>query len=107
MAKVVDITSKLSFKANPVIKIKGVELEVNSDAQTVLQIMGIYGNGNVSGVDMVKMRDLLFEKESLKKLEDLRLSFDDYTTVLRIAMNLATGDEDEEPEKQETPGMTS
>lgn len=42
MAKVVDITDKLSFDENPKIKIKGVEYEVNADARTMLEIMGYF-----------------------------------------------------------------
>ena len=45
MGKVVDITEKLGFEENPKLKVKDVELEVNADAKTVLQIMGIIGNG--------------------------------------------------------------
>ena len=40
MAKVVDITEKLSFDENPVLKIKDIEVEVNADAKTMLGIMG-------------------------------------------------------------------
>ena len=37
MAKVLDITEKLSFEGNPRLKIKGRELEVNADAPTMLK----------------------------------------------------------------------
>ena len=41
MAKIVDITEKLSFEGNPRLKIKGRELEVNADAPTMLKVMGL------------------------------------------------------------------
>ena len=50
MAKVVDITEKLSFDENPKIKIKGHEFEVNSDAKTMLEIMGLFSTDRKSVV---------------------------------------------------------
>ena len=99
MGKVVDITSKLSFEGNPKIRIRDTELEVNTDAQSVLQIMGIYGNGSVSIEKMLDIRDLLFTEEARDSLEKMKLSFDDYMAVIETAVNLATGDEDDVPEK--------
>ena len=49
MAKVVDITDKLSFDENPKIKIKGVEYEVNADARTMLEIMGLFSSKDQTG----------------------------------------------------------
>lgn len=46
MAKVVDITEKLSFDENPKLEIKGKQYEVKADAKTVLEIMGIFSNKN-------------------------------------------------------------
>ena len=43
MAKVVDITDKLSFEENPKLKIKGMVVTVNADAETMLRIMGALG----------------------------------------------------------------
>ena len=42
MSKVVDITDKLSFDTNPVLKVKNESFEVQSDAETVLKIMGLF-----------------------------------------------------------------
>lgn len=42
--KIIDITEKLSFEENPILVIKGKELEVNTDAETVLKLMGIIGD---------------------------------------------------------------
>ena len=43
--KIVDITEKLSFDENQVLKIKDVTVEVNFDAASVLKIMGIFSKG--------------------------------------------------------------
>ncbi len=39
MARVVDITDKLSFDANPTLVVKGKKLEVNADVY-LLKVMG-------------------------------------------------------------------
>lgn len=39
MSKVIDITEKLNFEENPKLKIKDAEIEVNTDATTVLTLM--------------------------------------------------------------------
>ena len=40
MAKIIDITDKLKFEENPKLVIKGEEFEVNTDAATVIEIIG-------------------------------------------------------------------
>lgn len=39
MAKIVDISEKLSFDENPILKIGDLEVEVNSDAETMKECM--------------------------------------------------------------------
>ena len=46
MAKVIDITDKLSFEEKPAILIKGKRIEVNNDASTMLKLFAKIGNGN-------------------------------------------------------------
>jgi len=46
MAKIIDITDKLTFDGNPSLKIRGKVLEVNADAPTMLKVMGLMGNGD-------------------------------------------------------------
>ena len=41
MAKIIDITDKLTFDGNPSLKIRGKVLEVNADAPTMLKVMGL------------------------------------------------------------------
>lgn len=90
-----DMTDKLNFNDNPVVVIKDTELEINSDAETVLKIMDIVDTeGEVKGA--VKCSKLLFNGKEQKKLQKLRLNMDDFVTFLRIALALAVG---EDPDK--------
>lgn len=97
MAKVVDITDKLQFDGNPKIVIKGKELEVNADAETVLKIMGILGN--TEGVTPQKvgaMYELIFSESDRKKIEKLKLQFMDFQQLVFTAVNLITGESEGE-----------
>ena len=67
MAKIVDISEKLSFDENPILKIGDLEVEVNSDAETMLKLMGTLDKGeNMSAVK--KSMELLFEKGAVEKI---------------------------------------
>ncbi|MCD8050581.1 MAG: hypothetical protein LUE89_02740 [Clostridiales bacterium] len=104
MAKIVDITDKLSFEGNPVLKIRDVELMVNGDAATMLKIMALKNDGLNDEQKTLRMIDLLLPEESQVKLEALKLPFSDYSIVLTEAMNLVTGED--EPGEAETHTMT-
>ena len=41
MAKKINITDKLNFESNPIIVIGDLEVEVKSDAETMLRMMGV------------------------------------------------------------------
>ena len=94
MAKVIDITEKLSFEPYPKLKIKDIEVEVRNDAETVLKLLQVVQeSGELEAV--LKSTGLLFSEKDQKKLEKLKLPFRDYAEVVSEAMNLATGaDED-------------
>lgn len=95
MAKIVDITDKLSFDENPKVVIKGKELEVNADASTVLKIMGTLGDGeNVQPNDVVKMYELIFSEADRKKIDKMKLQFADFQTLVFSAISLITGEEE-------------
>lgn len=96
MAKMMDITDKLTFGENPRLRIKDEELEVHADTATVLQIMELLGDGDTGTREVIRCADLLLGKESRKKLEALNLPFTDYMMVINQAMTLATGTDDEE-----------
>lgn len=97
MGKRVDITDKLSFDENPVIVVKGKEIEVNTDASTMLKLLAMVDEqGNAESASAIaEMADLLFTKTGKKNLDALKLNITDYSKVVEVAMNLAAGDADE------------
>lgn len=102
MSKVIDITDKLSFEENPKILIKNVEVSVNSDATTMLQIMQIVGEGkNITPKDIVSLYDLLFSEDDQKKIKKLNLNIKDFQTVVQAAISIITGSNDDEVGEKE------
>ena len=56
MAKKIDITEKLNFDENPVMQIGTLEVEVNADAETMLRLMGVFGNkGELQAVEELSL----------------------------------------------------
>lgn len=106
MAKVIDITEKLTFGENPKLIIKGEELEVRADAATVLKMMGIIKGDQPTVGEVLQCMDLLLSKKDRKKLDDLQLSFQDYMTVIYAAMDLVTGVEEDAQGEEESRTMT-
>ena len=98
MARKVDITDKLTFDGNPVLVIKGKELEVNADAPTMLKVMGLVG-GNPGPKEIVAMYDLMFPEKSREELDKMKLTFDDLVTVINAAVSLITGEDSEQGEQ--------
>ncbi|MGN1030100.1 MAG: hypothetical protein ACI4PQ_00690 [Butyricicoccaceae bacterium] len=94
MAKVIDITEKLTFDDNPRLRVKDQELEVRTDAMTVLKIMQAMSGENQMAA-IYECFHLLFSEEDMKKVEDLRLSMDDFMTLVSTAMDIATGNDEE------------
>lgn len=93
MAKVVDITDKLSFDENPALVIKGRRLEVNADAPTMLKIMNLMTAEGVEIEQIGEAYELVFPEKSRKEIDKLKLSVNDWTTVVMEAMNLILGDD--------------
>lgn len=91
--KIVDITEKLSFDENPVLKVKDVTVEVNSDAATVLKIMGIFSKG-ASAKEVLAAYELIFNEKDRKKIDKLNLQFKDFQTIIMAAVDMITGDEE-------------
>ena len=95
MAKVIDITERLDFDGNPIIKIKDVELEVNADASTMLKVLGILSKNDNSGPkEVLDMYELIFSKAVRSKIEKMGLNFKDFTKLVYAAINLVNGEED-------------
>ena len=108
MAKVIDITEKLTFGENPRLCIKGQELEINADAATVLKIMGIIGDSEQPAVsDILKSMNLLLDKKDRERLDSMRLNWTDYMTVINTAMELAAGTPEDDSEGEEETHTTT
>ena len=98
MAKVVDITDKLTFEGNPSLMIKGKKLEVNADAPTMLKVMGIMGADNSSVNEILKAYDMMFPELSKKEIEKMKLNFNDLIVVVQEAVGLIIGESDSQGE---------
>lgn len=93
MAKVIDITEKLTFDGNPLLVIKGKKLEVNADAPTMLKVMGLMGTEKPGPNETLKTYDLMFSKKAQEEIEKLKLSFKDLVVVIQEAIELITGED--------------
>lgn len=98
MAKVVDITDKLTFEENPALEIKGKAIEVNADAPTMLKVMGLMGKENPGVQEIMDAFNLIFPEKSKKELDRLKLSFRDLIVVVQEAVQLIAGDGDDRGE---------
>ncbi|MBP3469702.1 MAG: hypothetical protein J6K26_09335 [Lachnospiraceae bacterium] len=93
MAKVVDITDKLSFDENPKIVIKGELFEVNADARTMLEIMGLFSSKG-QGEAALEAFDKMFSEKDRKRIDEMNLPFKDFMKLIEIAMDLISGEEE-------------
>lgn len=98
MAKIVDITNKLTFDGNPSLIIKGKQLEVNADAPTMLKVMNFIGGGGVEIDQINEAYQLIFPEKSRKEIEKMKLSVPDWMTVVQEAMNLVVGEDSSQGE---------
>lgn len=94
MVKKVDITEKLNFDENPKMVIKGVEIEVNADAETMLKIMGEFSNKSELHASLGAFQ-LIFSDKEQKKIMKLKPSAKDLMTIIEEAMALVVGGEDQ------------
>ena len=96
MAKIVDISEKLSFDENPILKIGDLEVEVNSDAETMLKLMGTLDKGESMSAVKESM-ELLFEKGAVEKICSLKdkkgkkLSASSLSKIVETAIELVVG----------------
>lgn len=90
-----DLTEKLRFGADPKLVIRGTELTVRSDAETVLRLMDVLGEkGEAAGAR--EAMELLFSKADQKKLAALNLKLGDWMEVLKAAVQMAMGGDPED-----------
>ena len=92
MAKIVDITDKLSFDGNPKLVIKGKELEVNADAPTMLKVMGLLRNDDPGVQEVLEAYDMMFQEKTSNEIDKMKLCFRDLMIVVQEAVSLITGD---------------
>ena len=92
MAKIVDITDKLSFDGNPKLVIKGKELEVNADAPTMLKVMGLLRNDDPGVQEVLDAYDMMLQEKTRNEIDKMKLSFRDLMIVVQEAVSLITGD---------------
>lgn len=91
MAKMIDITEKLTFEGNPSLLIKGKKLEVNADAPTMLKVMGLMGSDDPGVSEILKTYEMMFPEKSKKEIEKLGLGFNDLIVVVQEAVGLIVG----------------
>lgn len=99
MSKVIDITDKLAFDENPVLKIRDVEIEINTDATTMLKVMGLFKNGKSDIESSLEAARLVMGEDGMKIVEEMKLSFQDFMSVIHEAVDVAIGKEDSEGEE--------
>lgn len=92
MAKVVDITDKLSFDENPKIRIKDEEFEVNADARTMLEIMGVFSSKDQTTA-AVEAYEKLYSEKDRKRIDRLKLPFKDFMKIIEESMDLIMGED--------------
>lgn len=95
MAKVVDITEKLSFDEDPSLMIRGQVVAVNSDAPTVLKVMGLVSK-NAGMEEILQAYELIFPEEARAVLDSMKLKMKDLMVVIQEAMELVTGESEGE-----------
>ena len=105
MARVFDITDKLSFEENPILKIKDVEIEVNTNAMDILNIIGAMKDDTNSQSLLYMLETLFPSAESMAKIKNLKLSMGDMKVFIKEAISRVMGDDGSEGEDQ-TPATT-
>lgn len=102
MAKIVDISEKLSFDENPILKIGDLEVEVNSDAETMLKLMGTLDKGENMSAVKESMELLFVEKGAVEKICSLKdkkgkkLSASSLSKIVETAIELVVGNNEGE-----------
>ena len=70
--KKIDITDRLNFEENNCLIIKGKEIEVNSDAPSMLKVLQ-FMSGDAGAKEVNEAYETLFPVESREKLAKLKL----------------------------------
>ena len=95
-----NLTEKLKFSEDPILRIKDTELTIKSDAEVVLQLMDVLANkGEIAGAR--EAMDLLLSAADKKKLYALHLKMEDYIEAMKAAVQLAMGGDPSEEDAGE------
>lgn len=108
MSKIIDITDKLNFAEKPIFKVKDIEITANNDAVTMLKVIALFENDGdgIKVSDILKMFNLLFDKENQQKVESLKLDLEDFERfVTETAQSIINKNEETEGETT-TPATT-
>lgn len=108
MSKIIDITDKLNFEEKPIIKVKDVEIKANNDAVTMLKVIALFDNDGkgMSVKNILDIYNLLFDKKNQQKIESLKLSFEDFSTLVVEAAQAVINDNEELEGETTTPATT-
>ena len=108
MSKIIDITDKLNFEEKPIIKVKDVEIKANNDAVTMLKVIALFDNDGegMSVKNVLDIYNLLFDEENQQKIDSLKLSFEDFSTLVVNAAQAVINDNEETEGEMTTPDMT-
>ena len=106
MSKIIDITDKLKFNAKPRIKVKDVEIEVNDDAMTMLELMDVFSDKPKSQAIKAAF-ELLFTEEDQEIIKTkLRLNLEDFETFIMAVANAVINGNEEPKGETPTPATT-
>ena len=108
MSKIIDITDKLNFEEKPIIKVKDVEIKANNDAVTMLKVIALFDNDGkgMSVKNVLDIYNLLFDEENQQKIDSLKLSFEDFSTLVVNAAQAVINDNEEPEGEMTTPATT-
>ena len=92
MAKILDITDRLTFDGNPFLKVRDKMLEVNADAPTMLKVMSfMQSDGSFGNEQVAEIYSLVFPEKTRKMIEEMKLGVTDWMVLVQAAMELITG----------------
>lgn len=108
MSKIIDITDKLNFEEKPIIKVKDVEIKANNEAVTILKVIALFDNDGkgMSVKNVLDIYNLLFDEENQQKIDSLKLSFEDFSTLVVNAAQAVINDNEEIEGETTTPATT-
>lgn len=89
MSKIIDITDKFSFEENPKIKVKDLEIEINTNALDQFKVIKLMNDG-INSETMEELLGILFAtKEDTEKVRSLNLNIKDLKTLIMECSKIA------------------